>query len=334
MKIKLLSVVLCVATYTSTFAQLKVSQSGSVGFGIDPRTDYKLSMKGNLMLTTFPEIPVPLTRYTEFRIKVGNGWPGCEFGTPTRKIAVWSSEVGYNDLYAAHYYTQSDASVKTEIEPLTNALELIQQINSYSFKMKYDTLIDDKQTLSFLAQEIHNVMPDMTDTAKGIMLVDYQQIIPLLLQAVKEQQNIIDSLRIGGHLERRASANNSEQQNTDSIINEINKLKEQISACCNLQQSKVTSSSSSSYSHSTLFQNRPNPFSEKTTIEFNILEKFRSASIMIFDMQGSLKKTILISQNGKGQITVNGFELTAGMYLYSLIIDDKEIDTKRMILMN
>ena len=61
---------------------------------------------------------------------------------------------------------------------------------------------------------------------------------------------------------------------------------------------------------------------------------FRSASIMVFDLQGTLKMVIPISHSLKGQITINGFELTAGMYLYSLIVDDKEIDTKRMILMN
>ena len=59
-----------------------------------------------------------------------------------------------------------------------------------------------------------------------------------------------------------------------------------------------------------------------------------SASIMIFDMQGLLKRTILISEPGKREVTINGHELTAGMYLYSLVVDDQEIDTKRMILAN
>lgn len=38
--------------------------------------------------------------------------------------------------------------------------------------------------------------------------------------------------------------------------------------------------------------------------------------------------------NGKGKQTVaiNGNSLAAGMYLYSLVIDGKEVDTKRMIL--
>jgi len=31
-------------------------------------------------------------------------------------------------------------------------------------------------------------------------------------------------------------------------------------------------------------------------------------------------------------LTIDGTQLGAGMYLYSLIVDGKEIDTKRMIL--
>lgn len=51
-------------------------------------------------------------------------------------------------------------------------------------------------------------------------------------------------------------------------------------------------------------------------------------------MSEILKKSIPVSQKGKGQIIIEGFDLMAGMYLYSLIVDEVEIDTKRMILVN
>jgi hypothetical protein len=49
-------------------------------------------------------------------------------------------------------------------------------------------------------------------------------------------------------------------------------------------------------------------------------------------MSGSPVKTISIIQKGKGSIIINGAELNPGMYLYTLIADGKEVDTKRMIL--
>jgi hypothetical protein len=39
-----------------------------------------------------------------------------------------------------------------------------------------------------------------------------------------------------------------------------------------------------------------------------------------------------VSVRGTGNITVQGSEFKAGMYLYALIADGKVIDTKRMIL--
>jgi hypothetical protein len=37
-------------------------------------------------------------------------------------------------------------------------------------------------------------------------------------------------------------------------------------------------------------------------------------------------------QTGLNSIIVNGSELPAGMYLYTLVVDNEIIDTKRMIL--
>jgi hypothetical protein len=41
-----------------------------------------------------------------------------------------------------------------------------------------------------------------------------------------------------------------------------------------------------------------------------------------------------LKEKGKGSIEIAQGELKAGMYLYSLVVDNKEIDTKRMIISN
>ena len=43
-------------------------------------------------------------------------------------------------------------------------------------------------------------------------------------------------------------------------------------------------------------------------------------------------KSYNILQKGVGTITINGYELNAGTYVYSLLIDNKVVDSKRMIL--
>jgi hypothetical protein len=56
------------------------------------------------------------------------------------------------------------------------------------------------------------------------------------------------------------------------------------------------------------------------------------ASIMVFDMQGSLLKTYNSLSTGNGSLVIYGSELKPGMYMYSLIANGKEADTKKMIL--
>ena len=49
-------------------------------------------------------------------------------------------------------------------------------------------------------------------------------------------------------------------------------------------------------------------------------------------LSGRQLKQITLSERGEGSVTINGSELTAGIYLYALIADGREVDVKRMIL--
>jgi hypothetical protein len=63
-----------------------------------------------------------------------------------------------------------------------------------------------------------------------------------------------------------------------------------------------------------------------------VKENSQNASLRIYDLQGIEIKSFTINGTGEKTIKLNANELKAGMYLYSLIIDGNEIDTKRMIL--
>jgi len=81
-----------------------------------------------------------------------------------------------------------------------------------------------------------------------------------------------------------------------------------------------------------LYQNAPNPFSQNTQIKFYVSESVKKALLCIYDLQGNQIKQILITERGEGSQIISGSELSAGMYLYALIVDGKEVDVKRMIL--
>lgn len=85
-------------------------------------------------------------------------------------------------------------------------------------------------------------------------------------------------------------------------------------------------------SESILYQNAPNPFKDNTVIKYELPTEFATAFIMLFNMNGAYITQYEISGVGEGELTIEGETLEAGMYLYSLIVDEKEVDTKRLIL--
>lgn len=85
------------------------------------------------------------------------------------------------------------------------------------------------------------------------------------------------------------------------------------------------------FADAVLYQNTPNPFTAQTEIRFRLPEDAKDAYICIFDMTGKTLKQIPVS-GSQQSVTIQGYEFSAGMYLYSLIVNGQEIDTKRMIL--
>jgi hypothetical protein len=81
-----------------------------------------------------------------------------------------------------------------------------------------------------------------------------------------------------------------------------------------------------------LFQNSPNPFTEKTIIKYSIPASALKAEIRIYSADGKELKNYLISEKGNSQIEINGNTLQAGIYNYILFVDGKVISQRQMIL--
>jgi len=81
-----------------------------------------------------------------------------------------------------------------------------------------------------------------------------------------------------------------------------------------------------------LFQNNPNPFSSDTKIEMAIAETSRQAKLMVYNLEGKELMGLEVPGRGNTSATISSGQLSAGMYIYALIVDGKVIDSKRMIL--
>ena len=89
----------------------------------------------------------------------------------------------------------SDKRLKDHIKPIEDPLDIIAQISGNTFDWN-----EEKQTIytgkdyGVVAQEIQSVMPELVETKdNGYLAVRYDKIVPLLIEAIKEQQTIIDN---------------------------------------------------------------------------------------------------------------------------------------------
>ena len=125
---------------------------------------------------------------------------------------------------------------------------------------------------------------------------------------------------------------NDELKNEIALIkNQIKQFDQSLAQCCTAYQPSNVQGTSS-IDVPSLEQNAPNPFSEHTIIRYYMPLHTQSASIKIYALDGSELLSIPATTKGVGSVTVNGHSLASGVYVYTLIIDGKTIDTKQMIL--
>jgi hypothetical protein len=89
--------------------------------------------------------------------------------------------------------TPSDERLKTNIETLTNVLSSIKQIRGVKYNLKSDP---ENSQIGVIAQEIEAVFPELiqtSDSGEKLKSMNYQNLTGVLLQAIKEQQVLIES---------------------------------------------------------------------------------------------------------------------------------------------
>lgn len=118
---------------------------------------------------------------------IGNG-----VGTGTRSDA-FSIQKNGNATLAGTLSTSSDRSLKTNINPLNNSLDNILQLNGYTYNWKATENRDTKLQIGVIAQEVETLYPELIrKDGNGKLTVIYAGLIPVLIEATKEQQATID----------------------------------------------------------------------------------------------------------------------------------------------
>jgi len=131
---------------------------------------------------------------------------GGHFGSSTQNSLIIADTTGQasfiNDVVA---FASSDIRLKENVKPLDNALDKINKINGVEFdwidgKDEHGNSVhgNEGHDVGVIAQEIEEVLPEVVQTRdNGYKAVKYEKIVPLLIEAIKEQQKQIEELKNG-----------------------------------------------------------------------------------------------------------------------------------------
>ena len=241
-----------------------------------------------------------------------------------------------NALASNGVWTNSDQKIKKNIEDVKDAKEVIMKLHpaTYSFRKEEFPALNLSATrqYGFIAQELENVLPELVQTSEEpvridengkrvmeeIKSVNYVALIPLLTKAIQEQETTVKDMN--DQISELKAANENLQHQIDDLKAMIPHSLEKAAMYSSLPEA------------SALEQNIPNPFNSNTTIKCNVPSSAKEALIRVCTLDGKELQTYRLPQTGSNEITVNGGTLSAGEYVYELIVDGRKVDSKKMSL--
>lgn len=215
-------------------------------------------------------------------------------------------------------WTASDEKLKTNVHQLSNALDMVNRLQPRVYEFKNDaryahSSLPRGTQIGFLAGELESVIPEAVTEAplflhnrtgedskmeqmetETIKAVNYTMLIPVLTQAIKDQQQQI------AELERKLA--------------------------------RLEGKGNISAAKGKLFQNQPNPFNQETRISAQLPGGAKDAKLVIYGYDGIKVKQMQLPLSANTTATVKAGELSAGTYIYTLVVDGVETDSKKMII--
>ena len=96
-------------------------------------------------------------------------------------------------------FKSSDKRLKNNIVKIENPIEKIKKIGGYNFKwnkLGEENTINKGNDVGVIAQEIEEILPEATTTRdNGYKAVQYEKIVPLLIECIKDQQIMMENLQ-------------------------------------------------------------------------------------------------------------------------------------------
>jgi hypothetical protein len=245
------------------------------------------------------------------------------------------------NVFSTGNYSGSDSKLKQNIQEFTNAMSLINKLQPKAYEYRHDgnfklMNLPAGKHYGLIAQDVEQVLPnlvketefntagaasdriitstsDQSGATKGEIInfkaMNYTELIPVIIKGMQE-----------------LSKQNEELQK---------QLKELKAAKITSSPGDVSAQSATKImlTNASIGQNSPNPFAGTTSIRYNLPAGFKVAQIVIKDNNGkTIKQVQLSTTTGEGTVNIDASTLGSGTYNYTLLVDGKVIENKKMIV--
>lgn len=358
MKMKLITLGILVLSASATFAQLQVRQNGHVIIGdktissqsarivsgtpFTPDTTLTMTITGSGSYNTGGvigfgsngEVSIGelknrdnVLRLFAKRGLIYNSGETTDVFRYTKSLVAGASTQFefFTKVSAPVFVTDSDVRLKTDIKQMGGLWKRLQDLTPVSYilhdksslisdeeqyasatkEVKATELENTRRSYGLVAQEVREVFPELVyENEEGVLGLDYQGFIPILIEAV----------------------NNLSQ----TVAEQRQLISEQQAALMKIQGKQISLQSLNAIA--SMNQNRPNPFSVLTEIKCLVPQEAAHAVLNLYDLRGKQLKSFPIEQTGEVSVSVSADGLEDGMYLYALIVDGVEVESRRMII--
>jgi hypothetical protein len=144
-----------------------------------------------------PSIEVDADGTVKFAPFSGNVLMGSTSDTGAAKLQVTGAVTATGEVTAFY----SDARLKDFEGAIDNALDKVKNLTGYYYTenetAKTLGYSNNKRQVGLSAQEVEKILPEVVAPApigQGYLTVKYEKLIPLLVEAIKEQQTMIEQL--------------------------------------------------------------------------------------------------------------------------------------------
>jgi hypothetical protein len=138
------------------------------------------------------DVRVLTTTTTVYSISNGLGTAEISVVDGSSNIAATGNLVVSGNVYAQNFVNTSDASLKTNVTPITNAGTVVDALNGVG----YDWKDGSGHAYGMIAQAVEQILPEAVSTNDaGIKSVNYIMVIPFLIETVKELRQDIEAIK-------------------------------------------------------------------------------------------------------------------------------------------